>query len=89
MDTHALRLAGEDWCWCEPRKNETFCGDDLIALAVDCRRQQRWPSAPLTDEDVAVMLRVAPAGLRIENGCYVAFGACQDRALRFVLSLNA
>jgi len=84
-----LKMAREDWCWVEPRKAETFCGDDLIALAVDCKRQARQPSAPLTEEDAAILLRIAPAGLRIENGNYVAFGNCQDRALRFVLALNS
>jgi hypothetical protein len=90
MEHDTLKIAREDWAHCPTRSNETLCADDLIALAAGCLRQNRWPSAPLTPEDAAILLRMAPAGLRIDSdGNYIAFGNCQDSALRFVLSLNA
>ena len=50
-----LKIAREDWAWCAPRPEETFCGDNLIALAVDCQRQTRNSTAPLTAEDAAIL----------------------------------
>ncbi|HLX18434.1 MAG TPA: hypothetical protein VKS24_24875 [Bradyrhizobium sp.] len=81
MDMQTLRLA--------QTQDNPNCIDNLIALAVGCRRQANCGAAPLTAEDAAIILDRAPAGLRIdEYGNYVAFGPRQNGALRFVRSLN-
>lgn len=89
IDTRTLKYAREDWTHLPTRCDEILCADMLIALAVGCLRQTRRPSAPLTSEDAAILLRHAPGGLKIDaDGNYIAFGNGQRLALRFVLSLN-
>lgn len=53
---NTVTLAREDWAHVLPQPAAAaLCADHLIALAVGCRQQIRWPAAPLTAEDAAII----------------------------------
>lgn len=58
MIHETLRLAREDWAH-QTDSLPPVCGltaDHLICLAVGSIHQHNWPTAPLTEEDAAILI---------------------------------
>ena len=85
MDRILITMARDEaWPWDAPHHPEAlFSGDHLIALAGDCKRQWRQPSAPLTEEDATILMRRLPDAILRPD--YVYLSAHR----RYLIYLNA
>ncbi len=85
-----LAIAREDWAHCYANCNPsmTLCADDLIALAVDCKKQSHSSQAGLTPDDAKIIYRRAPLCVIDANGNYRSFSNDLP-TLHYLMSLNS